>query len=87
MSKIEIYTRPGCGYCTHAKRLLISKGLAFIEYDVYANSKYINQLKKRTLARTYPQVFIENVSVAGFTELLEKDQQGLLATYTEKHAT
>lgn len=61
--------------------------MAFIEYDIYENSKYINQLKKRTLARAYPQVFIENVSVAGFTELLEKDQQGLLATYTEQHAT
>ncbi len=83
MSKIEIYTRPGCGYCTHAKRLLTSKGLGFIEYDVYENSKYINQLRKRTLGRTYPQVFIENVSVGGFTELLEKDKQGLLATYTE----
>jgi glutaredoxin 3 len=87
MSKIEIYTRPGCGYCTHAKRLLTSKGLGFIEYDVYENSKYIHQLRKRTLGRTYPQVFIENVSVGGFTELLEKDKQGLLSTYTESHST
>jgi len=87
MSKIEIYTRPGCGYCTHAKRLLMSKGLRFIEYDVYENSKYISQLRKRTLGRTYQQVFIENVSVGGFTELLEKDKQGLLAVYTESHST
>jgi glutaredoxin 3 len=78
MSKVEIYTRPGCGYCTHAKRLLTSKGLDFIEYDVYKNPKYIVQLKERTSGRTYPQVFIEDISVGGFTELLEKSQQGLL---------
>ena len=84
MSKIEVYTRPGCGYCTHAKRLLTSKGLNFIEYDVYENPKYINQLKERTTERTYPQIFIENISVGGFTELLAKEQQGLLANYQTK---
>jgi glutaredoxin 3 len=79
MSKVEIYTRPGCGYCTHAKRLLANKGLDFIEYDVYHNPKYINQLQQRTSGRTYPQIFIEDISVGGFTELLAKEQQGLLA--------
>jgi glutaredoxin 3 len=58
MSKVEIYTRPGCGYCTHAKRLLTSKGLDFIEYDVYKNSQHIVELKHRTVGRTYPQIFI-----------------------------
>lgn len=79
MSKIEIYTRPGCGYCTHAKRLLSSKGLDFIEYDVYENPKYIKQLQIRTTGRAYPQIFIENVSVGGFSELLAREKQGLLA--------
>jgi len=79
MQKIEIYTRPGCGYCTHAKRLLTSKGLVFVEYDVYENPKYIKQLQTRTTGRTYPQIFIEDISVGGFTELLEKEQFGLLA--------
>ena len=78
MSKIEMYTRPGCGYCTHAKRLLSSKGLNFIEYDVYENPKYIKQLKIRTRSKTYPQIFIENVSIGGFTELLAREKQGLL---------
>lgn len=82
MSKVEIYTRPGCGYCTHAKRLLTNKGLGFIEYDVYKNSQYIVELNARTSGRTYPQIFIEDISVGGFTELLEKAQQGLLANLT-----
>jgi len=79
MAKIEIYTRPGCGYCTHAKRLLTSKGLEYFEYDVYENPEYIKQLHTRTTGRTYPQIFIEDISVGGFTELLEKSPFGLLA--------
>ena len=79
MLKIEIYTRPSCGYCTYAKRLLSSKGLEFIEYDVFENPKYIKQLQVRTTGRSYPQVFIENISLGGFSELLAKEQQGLLA--------
>ncbi len=84
MSTIEIYTRPGCGYCTHAKRLLLSKDLDFIEYDVYKNPKYVKQLHRRTNGRTYPQIFIEDISVGGFTELLTKNKQGLLEKYLKR---
>ena len=31
---IEIYTRPGCGYCSAAKSLLTRKKAAFTERDV-----------------------------------------------------
>ena len=31
---IEIYTRPGCGYCTAAKSLLTRKNAAFTELNV-----------------------------------------------------
>ena len=73
---IEIYTRPGCGYCTNAKRLLDSKNLSYTEYDVYALPKNLAELQKRTDGRTYPQVFIENESIGGFTELLAHDKAG-----------
>ena len=78
MSNIEIYTRPGCGYCTHAKRLLTNKDLSFVEHDVYQNSENIKQLHARTSGRTYPQIFIDGKSIGGFTELLAKEQNGLL---------
>ncbi|MEW6997222.1 glutaredoxin domain-containing protein [Colwelliaceae bacterium BS250] len=78
MSKIEIYTRPGCGYCTHAKRLLTSKGLVFSEYDVYQQPEKIKQLHARTSGRTYPQIFLDNKSIGGFTELLATAESDLL---------
>lgn len=81
--KIEIYTRPGCGYCTHAKRLLSSKDLTFIEYDVYQKPEHLSKMQTRTQGRTYPQVFIGNVAIGGFTELLALDENGQLNTSTQ----
>jgi len=79
MSKIEIYTRPGCGYCTHAKRLLLSNNLKYTEYDVYQNANHVKELHTRTGGRTYPQVFIDGQSIGGFTDLLILEQSGKLA--------
>ncbi len=74
MDNIEIYTRPGCGYCTHTKRLLKSKGLAFTEYDVYQHPARLNEMRSRTEGRTYPQIFIKSRSIGGFEELLKLEQ-------------
>ncbi len=78
MSHIEIYTRPGCGYCTHAKRLLSNRGLPFVEYDVYQQPDEIQRMRARTQERTFPQIFIDQESVGGFTELFALEKNGLL---------
>ncbi len=78
MEKIEIYTRPGCGYCTHARHLLRSKGLPFVEYDVYQNPQHGNALRSRTDKRTYPQIFINDRSVGGYEDLLALEEQSRL---------
>ena len=78
MISIEVYTRPGCGYCTHAKRLLTSKGLAFTEYDVYKNPERVSEMRSRTNGRTYPQVFINDEALGGFEDLLRLEQQNRL---------
>ena len=82
MPNVEIYTRPGCGYCTHAKRLLVNSGLTFVEYDVYLQPLHIEQLHCRTTARTYPQIFIGDQLIGGFSELLSYQQNGLLKAVT-----
>ncbi|OUS13415.1 glutaredoxin [Gammaproteobacteria bacterium 53_120_T64] len=78
MANIEIYTRPGCGYCRHAKHLLSTKGLRFREYDVYQYPQHKQAMHSRTANRSYPQIFIDGVSVGGFTELLHKAQENRL---------
>ncbi|WP_443019419.1 glutaredoxin family protein [Shewanella sp. SG41-4] len=36
MTKVEIYGRPGCAYCSMVKRLFESMQVAYCYYDVYA---------------------------------------------------
>jgi glutaredoxin 3 len=82
MNNIELYTRPGCGYCIHARRLLTSKGLPFTDYDVYQNPQRLSEMRSRTKGRTYPQVFINGVAMGGFEELLILEQQNRLPRST-----
>jgi glutaredoxin 3 len=82
MNNIELYTRPGCGYCIHARRLLTSKGLTFTDYDVYQNPQRLSEMRSRTKGRTYPQVFINGVAMGGFEELLILEQQNRLPRST-----
>lgn len=77
--KIEVYTHPGCGYCSHAKKLLDSRELTYVEYDVYQQPDYFEELQTRTDGRTFPQIFIANQSIGGFTELMALDKSGKLA--------
>jgi len=71
---IELYTQPGCGYCTHAKRLLKSRDLGFTEYDVYDHPEKLQEMRSRTRERTFPQIFVNDRHIGGFEELLKLEQ-------------
>jgi glutaredoxin 3 len=76
---IEIYTRPGCGYCSAAKSLLTRKNAAFIEYDVAVDAKFRRQMWDRAGAgSTFPQIFIGQTLVGGCDELYALDREGKL---------
>jgi len=76
---IDIYTRPGCGYCTAAKSLLTRKNAAFTEYDVSKNSSWREQMFARAGAgSTFPQIFIGETHVGGCDELYALDRAGKL---------
>jgi glutaredoxin 3 len=78
MSNIEIYTRPGCHYCAGALKLLQFNQLPYREYDVYVEPQRLAEMRGRTQGITYPQIFINDVSVGGFDELLALKQQAKL---------
>jgi glutaredoxin 3 len=76
---IEIYTRPGCGYCSAAKSLLTRKKAAFTEYDVARDSSWRQQMFDRAGAgSTFPQIFIGQFHVGGCDELYALDREGKL---------
>jgi glutaredoxin 3 len=76
---IEIYTRPGCGYCSAAKSLLTRKKAAFTEFDVAKDSTLRQQMWDRAgTGSTFPQIFIGATHVGGCDELYALDREGKL---------
>ena len=79
MAAIEIYTRPGCGYCTAAKSLLTRKNVAFTEHNVANDPAYREEMYERAGAgTTFPQIFIGQTHVGGCDELYALDREGKL---------
>ena len=76
---IEIYTRPGCGFCTAAKSLLTRKNAAFAELSVASDPSVRERMYDRAGAgSTFPQIFIGEIHVGGCEELYALDRSGKL---------
>jgi glutaredoxin 3 len=69
MKDVEIFTGPGCAWCTRAKNLLNSRGIRFRERDV-ALPDVLDEFRARLpRVRSIPQVFIDGQHVGGFEDL------------------
>ncbi len=77
-ARVEIYTTEFCGYCTRAKALLASKGVAFEEYKAGGNAEQKREMIQRSGGYTFPQVFINGRSVGGSDDIHDLDRQGRL---------
>ena len=78
-AEIEIYTRPGCGYCSAAKSLLTRKKAAYTEFDVSVNPSWRAEMVERAKGgATFPQIFIDKTHVGGCDDLYALDREGKL---------
>jgi glutaredoxin 3 len=75
---VKIYTRQWCGYCTAAERLLSKKQVAYEQIDATGNAELRAWLVEATGQTTVPQIFINGVSIGGYSELKELDDSGRL---------
>lgn len=81
MVDVTIYTRMMCGYCSAAKRLLDSKGVAYTEHDASFSPELRQQMISRANGRsTFPQIFIGDQHVGGCDELHALEREGRLDT-------
>lgn len=79
MTAIEIYTRPGCGYCTRAKHLIETKGKEYKEFNIWSKDEYMAAMKKRSGgASSVPQIFINGDHIGGSDDLSALDRAGHL---------
>lgn len=70
MTKIEIFTGPGCSCCEAAKRLLKQKGVKYVDYDITGNPAHREELLRRLpRSRAIPQIFINGEHVGGYDDL------------------
>ena len=81
--KIEIYTKPTCGYCIQAKNLLNSKNIPFTEYTVgvqFSKEDIQSRIQSMGLSdqvKTVPQIFYTDKNnkttyIGGYTDLVAK---------------
>jgi glutaredoxin 3 len=81
---VEIYTRPGCGYCSAAKSLLARKKAAFTEFDVAKNPSWRQEMYDRAgNGATFPQIWIGATHVGGCDDLYALDREGRLDAMLE----
>jgi glutaredoxin 3 len=79
MAAVEIYTKPTCGFCLMAKRLLNTKGVSFAEVNISAQPERRAEMIQRANGRsTVPQVFIDGAHVGGFDDLSALEHGGKL---------
>ena len=79
MAKIEIYTTMLCPFCFRAKGLLKQKGVEFDEIAVDMDmAKRREMMERANGGHTVPQIFIDDQSIGGFSELSELEMCGEL---------
>jgi len=68
---IEVYTKKDCTYCVQAKRLLEKSNLEYIEREITSDVIRSELLERAPQVKMVPQIFIDNVHIGSFTDLVE----------------
>jgi len=75
---VVMYTTGWCPYCSRARKLLESKGVAFEEFDVESQPEKRAEMQARSGRRTVPQIFIGDQHVGGCDDLHALEDAGKL---------
>ena len=77
MQTVKMYTTAVCPYCSRAKQILKSKGVATIEeIRIDTDPQARDHMMAITGRRTVPQIFIGTTQVGGCDDLVALDGQG-----------
>ncbi len=77
MQKVTIYTRPMCGFCGRAIKLLKQKGVELSEIAAgFDKAKRDEMVARSNGSMTFPQIFIGDAHVGGCDELFALERAG-----------
>lgn len=79
-----IYTKDNCPYCTRAKALMHTRGIAYDEKIIAVNGRDMRELKENQewttrdqlleiapAAKTVPQIWLDDEYVGGYDQLVQ----------------
>ena len=79
MVHVTIYTRAFCPYCSRAMSLLKQKGVEMTHIDAGMNAqKKAEMIQKSGGARTFPQIFVDDLHIGGCDEMMALERSGKL---------
>jgi glutaredoxin 3 len=81
MAPILMYATAICPFCVQAERLLRSRGVADIaKVRVDLEPARRQEMMQKTGRRTVPQIYIGEIHVGGYDDLVALDRAGKLET-------
>jgi len=87
MKPVVIYTTTSCPYCRSAKAWFSARGVPYTEVDVTGDDAARASLVERSDGqRTVPQIFVGDVHVGGYTDLVALDAAGKFTPLLEPKA-
>ena len=79
MAEVELYTTMYCPYCSRARTLLQSKGVAYVDINIAEEPARRDEMIRRAQGRsTVPQIFINCEHIGGYDDLAALDRAGEL---------
>jgi glutaredoxin 3 len=79
LSAVTLYTTAVCPYCVAAKNFLKSRGVGWDEVRVDLDSQRREEMLSRARRTSVPQIFVGDVHVGGYDDLVALDRAGGLA--------
>lgn len=76
--EVVLYSQAFCGYCSAARKLLESKGIAFTLIDVTLDAAGRQEARERSGRSTLPQIFIDDRPVGGYDDIATLEREGKL---------
>jgi len=80
MTRVEIFSGPGCAHCERAKTLLTEHGVSFADYDVSQPAHREAFARRLPRARSIPQIFIDGTHIGNDEDLAILARDGKLET-------
>lgn len=78
MTDVLIYSTGVCPYCVAAKNFLNNKGVGYTEVRIDTDPARRQEMLDRARRTSVPQIFIGDVHVGGYDDMVRMDRAGEL---------